>query len=148
MDGKVDAYWRSQTLGKSQIDLILQVYDGAIDAYNRAAEHYQAEEFQAGYDQLERAKRFITHLYTTLDFEKGGQIAENLGTMYAYVINETDGVEATKQVEQIDLIVKVLSNIRAGWAGAKENLESRKETVAKKGDIETTSATDSFVTSA
>jgi len=46
------------------------VYDGTIKALRTAAQNYQNEKYQAGYDELQRAKRMVTHLYATLDNER------------------------------------------------------------------------------
>ncbi|MEA3296979.1 MAG: flagellar export chaperone FliS [candidate division Zixibacteria bacterium] len=120
MEGTLNTYRSMETHGKSQLDLIIQVYDGAIVAYRKAAELYQNEDFTTGYKELEKAKRFVVHLYTTLDAEKGGEIAENLGSLYAFVVNETNIVEATKDSSQIDDIITVLENLRSGWAQLRE----------------------------
>lgn len=120
MDTSVSSYRTVDTHGKSQLDLILQVYDGAVTAYNRAREHYRAEEFTPGREQMERAKRFIVHLYTTLNTEEGAEVAENLGKIYAYVIQETDIATATKDTGKIDDIIGILDNLREGWRGLKE----------------------------
>jgi flagellar protein FliS len=115
MQNRIGAYRQTDTLGKSQLDLILQVYDGAMKAYTTASEHYSKGEYQSGYEQLEDAKRFVTHLYTTLDFEKGGVIAHNLGKMYAYLLNETNAVQATKNIEQLEALARVLDTLRQAW---------------------------------
>ena len=120
MDGTVATYRAVDTHGKSQLELILQVYDGALAAYREAAQFYQKQAFNAGYESLEKAKRFVVHLYTTLNPEKGGQIAEQLSKLYAYLVNQTNVVEATKDLTQIDDIISVLENLRLGWAGLKE----------------------------
>ena len=117
MNNKIGTYRRIDTMGKSQLDLILQVYDGAIAAYDSARERYQKQDFQGGYEQLERAKRFLTHLYTTLDLENGGEVGENLGKLYAFLINQTDLVVATKDITVLTSNIKVLNNLREGWAG-------------------------------
>jgi len=115
MHNRIGAYRQTDTLGKSQLDLILQVYDGAMKAFTTASEHYGRGEYQAGYEQLEDAKRFVTHLYTTLDFEKGGVVAHNLGRMYAYLVNESNAVQATKSTEQLQALAKVLDTLRQAW---------------------------------
>ena len=120
MDGTLATYRAVDTHGKSQLELILQVYDGALAAYREAARFYQKQDFNAGYESLEKAKRFVVHLYTTLDPEKGGQIAEQLSKLYAYVVNQTNVVEATKDLSQIDDIISVVENLRLGWSGLKE----------------------------
>ena len=120
MDNKIGAYRERDTLGKSQLDLILQVYDGALSYYNQARDAYVKEDWDGGYKTLERARKFVVHLFTTLDPEKGGDVAENLGKLYTYIIAQTDLVAATKDLAVIDSIIEVLTNLRKGWQGLKE----------------------------
>ena len=120
MDGSLKSYEAVDTLGKSQVELIIKVYDGAIAAYRAAAECYREEEYQTGYEHLEKAKAFVVHLYTTLDNEQGGEIAENLGKLYSFIVNQTNVVEATKDLSDIDDIISVLTNLRAGWSELKQ----------------------------
>jgi len=121
MENCLSAYNRTDTLGKSQLDLILQVYDGAIKTYTQARESYDQKDTEAGFASLEKAQRFVTHLFTTLDHENGGEVAENLSRMYAYIINETEGVKGTKDTNKLGAIIKILGNIRSGWAGLRDN---------------------------
>jgi flagellar protein FliS len=115
MEGKLSTYRKVETLGKSQLDLIIQVYEGAIAAFRAAADFYKSDDHQAGHEQLQKAKRFVTHLYTTLDPEVGGEIAESLGKLYAFVINQTNVAEATKDLSVIDDNISILDNVRLGW---------------------------------
>ncbi len=115
MNSKIKAYDHINTLGMSQLDLVLKVYDGAISSFKLAAELYKAGNSVKGYEQLEKSKRFITHLYTTLDPDKGGEIAEKLGKIYAFLINQTNLAQSTKELKIVDDNITVLSNIREGW---------------------------------
>lgn len=133
MTADLTEYQKSDILGKSQIELVIQVYDGAITAFKAASEAYKNDDNTRGYEHLEKAKRFVTHLYTTLDVEKGGEIADRLGKLYAFVINETNAVVATKDLDQIDDNITILSNLRSAWVELKDR------------DIET-NETDSQIT--
>ncbi len=121
MDGKLNTYQQVETSTKTQLDLILKVYDGAIKAFKDASEYYQKEELNEGYEQLERSRKFITHLYTTLDMDKGGEVAQNLSQLYVYVINQINVAEATKDLKIIDECVSILNNVRSGWKDLKDN---------------------------
>ncbi len=127
MEGKLSTYRTVETLGKSQLDLIIQVYDGAIAAFRAAGDSYRRDDCEGGYQQLQKAKRFVTHLYTTLNPEAGAQIADNLGRLYAFVINQTNVAEATKDLSVIDDNIIILDNVRLGW------LELRQQKVATQG---------------
>ena len=120
MDGKLNTYQQIETSSNTQLDLILKVYDGAIRAFTTASEHYQKEEFNEGYEQLEKSRKFLTHLYTTLDMDKGGEVAQNLGQLYVYMINQINVVEATKDTKLIKENIDILNNIRSGWKSLKD----------------------------
>jgi len=141
MDEKLSQYRKSETENKTVPELIVMVYDGAIDNLKKAVELYKAEKMQDGYEAMEKAKRFVVHLYTTLDEEKGGDIAANLSDMYAYIIERMNFVQATKDIKTIKESIDLLSNIREGWVGLAEQVKSGQKkngenmgvTVRKKG---------------
>ncbi len=134
MNSKIKAYDHFNTLGMSQLDLVLKVYDGAIASFKSAAELYKAGNSMKGYEQLDKSKRFITHLYTTLDPEKGGEIAEKLGKIYAFLLNQTNLAQSTKDLKIIDDNITVLSNIRDGWLYLKKQQKAEKPAVSVAQD--------------
>ena len=147
MDGKIAAYRHADTMGKSQIDLILMVYDGAIKAMKTAADHYRNDNNDAGYEQLQQAKRFVTHLYTTLDIEKGGEVAKNLSKMYVWVISHLFVVEAGKDMDELEAIIKVLDNLRFAWAEIKEQQDGGVPVVSQIDEVtEIPELNEEFVT--
>ncbi len=135
MDGKINAYRSEEILGKSQLDLTIKVYDGAIAAHRAALEAFQKDDIQTGYDQMERARRFVTHLYTTLDFDKGAEIADRLGKLYAFMLTQIDLAQATKDSEVIDDNITMLDNIRQGWLGLREQNQQVSQVSADSGSM-------------
>lgn len=146
MDEKVKAYQTTDTLGKSQLDLIIKVYDGAMTAYKQAGVAFEKEDFSKGREELEKAKKFVTHLYTTLDMEKGGDIAQQLSQLYAFVVNQTNIIDATKDLKQIDDIIGILDNLRQGWVELKQQGVEKPQTQEQETHPQQQTAT--FTTSA
>ncbi len=130
MKKNLQSYRTADTLGKSQLDLILQVYDGALNSFAGARAHYEKEEYNAGYEELEKVKRFLTHLYTTLNPDEGGEVAENLGKLYAFLVNQIQVVQATKELKLIDDSIQILKNLRGGW----EELKGQVAQAGKEGN--------------
>ena len=64
--------------------------------------------------------------------EEGGEIAENLAKLYAYIISQICILEATKDSSQIDDIIIILSELREGWQSIKDSDQAQEETVEKK----------------
>jgi flagellar secretion chaperone FliS len=131
MDGKLNTYQQIETSTKSQLDLILKVYDGAIKEFKDASESYKKEEYNKGYEHLEKSRKFLTHLYSTLDMDKGGEVAENLGKLYVFMINQVNVAEATKDLKLIDENINILNNIRSGWKGLKDEETQNKNNQLK-----------------
>lgn len=120
MDGSLKSYEAVDTLGKSQLELVIKVYDGALNSLRAGAECYKSEKLQEGYEHLEKAKTFVVHLYTTLDLEKGGEVAANLSKLYSFVVSQIDIIEATKDLSILDDIISVLTSLKSGWSELKQ----------------------------
>jgi flagellar protein FliS len=128
MDESIKNYRTVDTLGKSRVELVIKVYDGAMANLKTAAEHYQKNERPQGYQTLEKAKKFLVHLYTTLDEEKGGEIARNLARLYTYLIEQINMVQSTGETDRLDDCILILNNIRAGWVELAEQAKTARPT--------------------
>lgn len=117
MQSAVTAYQRVQTEGLNQRDLIVTCYKGAIKYLEDAKKKHEQEDFEAFCEIVEKAHRVLLHLYTTLDMERGGLIAEKLGDLYAFLISQIYIVSATKNTETVDNIIKILTTLKEGWEG-------------------------------
>jgi len=117
MKKKLNTYQQIDTEGKSQLELVIKIFDGALQSLSAAKEAYAKEEYQIGYQDLEKVRRFVVHLYSTLDFVKGGEVADQLGKLYVFMMSEIDLIEATKDTAKIESCAKILRNLRGGWTG-------------------------------
>lgn len=134
MDIKLESYRTADTLGKSPVELVIKVYDGAIKSFTAAQEHYKREDSDEGYDELQKARKFVTHLYTTLNMEKGGDIAENLGKLYTLILTQTDLAQSTRDLELINTNIALLSNLREGWIGISDQQKTAPTKAASETD--------------
>ncbi len=108
-------YRKNQVSGMSQKELIVLLYDGALRFLDQANGHLEKKETNEFADKLERVHRIVYHLYTTLDFDKGGEIAEKLGSLYSFVISQLYILNSTKNPQLIVDIKAILSDLRDGW---------------------------------
>jgi len=132
MNRKIQSYQASDTLGKSVPELIIKVYDGAISNLGEASRFYQREEITLGYDAIEKAKRFIVHLYTTLDMEKGGEIADRLSKLYVFILEQINIAQATGDQKILNESMTILKNIREGWSQLSEQTKRKPENPASE----------------
>jgi len=130
-----DTYKEINTLGMSQIDLILTVYRGAINFLQKARREFEAGHADEGHYACERGRRCIVHLYTTLDMDKGEAIAAQLGQLYAFIIEQLDLAAAQRSGDLLLSIIGMLETIKEGWESLKEAETSagKTETQAPSG---------------
>lgn len=142
MKDKVNSYQKVDTLGKSQLELIIKVYDGALAEFKKAKTAINDQKNDEGVKFLEKGQKFVTHLYTTLDMEKGGDISLQLSKLYVFILNQINIITATKDISQIDDIIHILENLREGWS----SLEVDPKTTATE-PVANQSATGGFTVS-
>jgi flagellar secretion chaperone FliS len=121
MNHQISTYADVDTLGRSQVELILKVYTGAQTSLEAAHRLYTDGDYTNAYAEVEKARKFIVHLYTTLNFEDGGDVAANLGRMYVFMLSEFDAIEATKNTKHLESCIKILKNMRNGWEGVRDS---------------------------
>ncbi|MGM0370460.1 MAG: flagellar export chaperone FliS, partial [Bacillota bacterium] len=78
-------YKKTQVETADQGKLLLMLYDGAIKFSKAARKGMEEEDYEMVNNKLNRVQAIITELQTTLDMEKGKEIAENLDMLYDYM---------------------------------------------------------------
>ena len=117
-------YRKINTMSMSQLELILTVYRGAIDYLDQAQADFEEGNLTAGRTACEKARKCIVHLYTTLDMEKGEAIADRLGQLYAFMIQQIDLAIASKSCKLLDEVKGYLNNIKSAWEGLRTQEEN------------------------
>ncbi|MEE9441124.1 MAG: flagellar export chaperone FliS [candidate division Zixibacteria bacterium] len=134
-----NAYRETSTMGMSQLDLVLTVYRGTIGFLNQAKTEFELKNYTEGRTACDKARKCLVHLYTTLDMEKGGEIAEYLGKIYAHIIEQLDIAVADKSPKYFEDMISHLMTIKEAWDGLKE-LEDQKNNIenpnSKTGNID------------
>ncbi len=115
MRSALASYQKNQVAGMSQKDMIVLLYKGALKFLEQAHGELEKGNSEQFADRVERAHRIVYHLYTTLDFEAGGEIAEKLGSLYSFIINQLYILNSTRNPAIIADLKEILSNLKEGW---------------------------------
>lgn len=65
---------------------------------------------------IKKALDIIIQLQASLDFTKGGQVAEQLDDLYSFCTNRLAMANAVNDETMIDDVYKVVSEIKLGWS--------------------------------
>lgn len=95
--------------------LIVMLYDGAIRFINEAMAAMRQRDYETQNARLQRAQKILAELISSLDFDKGGEIAENLFRLYTYMYNQLVEANINDSLESLEHVTNLLSELREAW---------------------------------
>jgi len=111
-------YKRRQIESATPGQLVILLYEGAIDHLNRAELAYKEtgpERIEKFHNSLIACQNIITELTVSLDMEKGGDIAKNLFRLYDYLNHRLIDANLEKTVEPLKEVKEILTNLKVAW---------------------------------
>ena len=136
MNNPYQNYFANQVQTASPEQVLIMLYDGAIRFLREARAAIEDGDRVGMLQKKSRVVAILTELSNTLDFEKGGEIAENLDGLYWYMIRELTKANTDDGSEAINVSENILLELRDGWVQAIE--KNRPETEERaSADAET-----------
>ena len=116
MYGKMLAqYQRTKVETAGKMELIIMCYEKTLQALHEAKAFIEAKEYEKKALKLKLALDIIYGLQTSLNFEKGGQIAKNLDSIYSYVARRLLQGDIKKEIPVYDECIRILSELKESW---------------------------------
>jgi flagellar protein FliS len=109
--------------------LIQLLYNGALERINMAKARMQAKDFEGKGKLISKAIEIIGGLRGFLDFEKGGDLALRLETLYDYMERTLFDANRNNDLEKLDEVANLLRSIKEGWDGIREEAVSQQQAV-------------------
>ncbi|MBF0146010.1 MAG: flagellar export chaperone FliS [Magnetococcales bacterium] len=103
----------------SGLDILIQLYEGCIKFLNQASEACENGRVDDFKDRLQRGQKIIEHFQNTLDYEKGGQVPNQLNDLYTYMLDSLIQSGLTHETDYIQRVVEQLEILLEGWRGAR-----------------------------
>jgi flagellar protein FliS len=112
------AYLESRVLSASPTELIVILYESASGAVRDARRHLAAKAIAERSRSISKACGILAELISSLDRERGGEIAQRLGQLYGYMYNRL--VEANLQQADAPLaeVLDLLTTLAEAWETA------------------------------
>ena len=105
----------TQTTYASPHQLMLMLFDGAIEAMSITVGAIQNKNFELRSKQNTRSITIINGMRECLDMEMGGELADNLYSLYQYMTQELFRASFKNDVDTIQNIQTMLKDIRGSW---------------------------------
>jgi flagellar protein FliS len=122
MNNAASEYRKRAVEGASPVGLVVLLYGGAITALMRAISAIEANSIEKRVHELNKVLAILAELQGTLDFEKGGAVAQQLEKYY--VVLRTQVLEASIKNSKpiLEDLVKNMTGIKQAWQQAEREL--------------------------
>ncbi|MBF0624260.1 MAG: flagellar export chaperone FliS [Magnetococcales bacterium] len=109
------SYKTSRANTSSREDLLILLYEGAIRFLERSIAEKEAGKLAEHKQFLRKGLAIISELQSTLDFEKGGEVAIQLFELYGYMMDRLTQANLTQNVGFIREVVEQMGILLEGW---------------------------------
>lgn len=133
MNPYLNHYQQNQIKTASAEQLLLMLYEGAIRFLKQARMAMADGDRVLKLEKVSRALAIITELSNTLDFEAGGQVAEDLDALYAFMARELLRSNIENDPAPIETVIDLLSELHGAWVQAAQKAKEEKNGHCRDG---------------
>ncbi len=116
----LQAYQNTAVTTQSKGRLVVMLYEGAIRFIKLAKKEIEARDYEAKGKYLSKAQDIIFELNAVLDMEAGGEIAQNLRSLYMYMNRRLSEANISLNTEIMDEVVALLQELNNSWKAIAE----------------------------
>jgi flagellar secretion chaperone FliS len=116
MQSAAQAYLKTKVTTTSPAHIVLMLFDGAITALERSKEKIAARDYAQKGILISRAMDIIAELDGSLNGQKGGELAQNLHSLYVYCNTRLLAANMNMDSAIVDEIISILSELRSAFS--------------------------------
>jgi len=120
-----ETYSQVQVETSDQQKLILMVYDAAERFCREAQTAMRNGDVTGKGRSIQKAYEAISELRKSLDRERGQEIAKSLNKLYSFLCRQLTVANLRNDIEVLDTVITVLTDLRATWVQVFEKENSR-----------------------
>ena len=118
-------YQDSAVRGATPIELVIVLYDSAIEGMRRALIAMQQSDVEARASQIGHALMVLQQLQGTLDFERGGEAARQFEQFYNLMRAKLLEAQMRGSLELMQKQIRYMSEVRDCWTQARRLLQPK-----------------------
>lgn len=114
-----DAFYETDMAAKvaaaTPHQLVIMMFDGLEDELVRAKSHILAKRYERKAQSINKCIDILNALTSALDYEKGGELATNLASIYDYCVHRLYEASNALSAEMIGEVEVLIAELRDGW---------------------------------
>ena len=111
----VSVYKETAVTTQSSERLIVMLYDVAIRFLRQAVGSIEAEDYAGKGRNIAKAQDIILELNTILDMEAGGEVAQNLRSLYNFMKRHLIQANAKCDAQMVRQVIVLLEDLNQSW---------------------------------
>jgi flagellar secretion chaperone FliS len=119
------AYRENAVRGATPIELVVILFDAAIDDMRRAVTAIKTSDIEERATAVRHAMLVLQQLQGTLDFEKGGQVARQFEQFYNLIRAKVLESQLRNSPEMMQQQIHFMSEVRDCWVEAEKQLKPK-----------------------
>jgi len=113
-----DTYKTQQIQTASREEILVMLYEGAIRFLNKAKEGQAEGNIEKSHTNIMKCQRILTEFMNTLDIEAGGEVAQNLLSLYEYMHRRLVQANVKRDPVILEEVLGHLRQLKATWEKA------------------------------
>lgn len=109
------AYKEAAVTTQNKGQLIVLLYEGTIKFLRRAIRNMEEKDYESKSENITRALDIITELNVVLDMEAGGEIAQNLRSLYNFMNKHICQASIRKDPQMLQEVITLLEELNQSW---------------------------------
>ena len=111
----VNAYKQSVTVTATPLDLIIMLYEGAIDSLDKTVTAINMNDVHTKIKCIDKSIKIIEELLYSLNLEIGGEIAYNLQDLYLHMMLQLTIANGLNDASKARHVESLLKELLEGW---------------------------------
>jgi flagellar protein FliS len=115
MQTGLKAYRQTEVQSRTPVELVVMLYDGALRFAALGSEAQRRGDIRARRDATTRLLAVLSELQSTLDLERGGDVAASLDALYTYMSHRVLAATMNNDAAPLEEIQRLLTPLREAW---------------------------------
>ncbi len=100
----------------SPVQLVVRLYEGALRHLREAQAHHEASRVKDRSESLSRGLAIVSELRSSLDMERGGEVARNLDALYDFAIERLIQTNLRSDAAGLDEVIPIFEELHGAWS--------------------------------
>jgi flagellar protein FliS len=110
-----ESYKSTEISTANQGKLIIMLYDGAIRFMKLARDNMNHTTYDVVNTNIVKSQDIITELMLSLDMQAGGEVAQSLFNLYAYLKKRLIEANMSKDITILDEVIGHMTQLKTAW---------------------------------